>query len=292
MIAHVSELTAARVVIGFALIESLRRRVVVIVAALTALFLALYGVGVAVAFDAIGNERLIGSELIDEQALVGSTIFGLAMFGTLFLGAVLAVFLTIGVGRGAAETGLLQPLVVRPLGRGTMLVARWAGAGAAAGAYVLVVYAAALLLTRAFGDWTPDHQILPGLALALGVVVLAALSTLASVFMSSTAQGVAVFMIFGGGLVAGLLGQIGDAIASRTLERIADVASYALPFEALYQQGLYLLTSEHFGITETIVQLGPFGGAQQAGGLLPLYVIAYVAVVMALAVTAFGRRDL
>ena len=47
------------------------------------------------------------------------------MFATLFLGAVLAVFLTIGVVRGDAETGLLQPLVVRPLGRATMLVARW-----------------------------------------------------------------------------------------------------------------------------------------------------------------------
>ena len=56
--------------------------------------------------------------LVDEQELVGSTLFGLAMFATLFLGAVLAIFLTIGVVRGDAETGLLQPLVVRPLGRG------------------------------------------------------------------------------------------------------------------------------------------------------------------------------
>ena len=39
------------------------------------------------------------------------------MFGTLFLGAVLAVFLTLSVVRGDAERGLLQPLVVRPLGR-------------------------------------------------------------------------------------------------------------------------------------------------------------------------------
>ena len=55
------------------------------------------------------------------------------MFATLFLGAVLAVFLTLGVVRGDAESGLLQPIVVRPIGRTTMLVARFAGAAAALG---------------------------------------------------------------------------------------------------------------------------------------------------------------
>ena len=42
-------------------------------------------------------------------------MFGLAMFSTLFLGVVLAVFLTLGAVRGDAERGLLQPLVVRPV---------------------------------------------------------------------------------------------------------------------------------------------------------------------------------
>ena len=48
-------------------------------------------------------------------------MFGLATFGTLFLGTVLAIFLTLGVVCGDAERGLLQPLVVRPLGRTTLL---------------------------------------------------------------------------------------------------------------------------------------------------------------------------
>ena len=40
------------------------------------------------------------------------------MFATLFLGAILAVFLTFSAVRGDAERGLLQPLLVRPLPRG------------------------------------------------------------------------------------------------------------------------------------------------------------------------------
>ena len=109
---------------------------------------------------------------------------------------------------------------------------------------------------------------------------------LASVFMTSTAQGIAVFMIFGAGLVAGLLGQIGNALDSENLIEIAEIAIWALPFEALYQHGLYVLSSDQDGITETLVQLGPFGGAQQAAAGLALWSVVYTAAV----VGAGGRR--
>jgi ABC-type transport system involved in multi-copper enzyme maturation permease subunit len=283
---------AARAIVGFAFAESLRRRVFTVVAVLTLAFLLLYGIGVKIAFDQISERAFVGGDLVDDQELVGSTVFGLAMFATLFLGAVLAVFLTIGVVRGDAETGLLQPLVVRPVGRATMLIARWVGAAAAAGIYTLLVYAIALLLTVGLGDWTPDHAVVPGLLLASSSVVIAALSVLASVFMTSTAQGITVFMVFGAGLVAGLLGQIGDAIDSSTLSDVSRVISYALPFEALYQQGLYLLTADQTGLTGTVVQLGPFGGGQEAGLGLGFWTVAYCAGIIALAVAGFRRRDL
>ena len=58
----------------------------------------------------------------------------------------------------------------------------------------------------------------PGLGLAAGVVVIAAVALLGSVYLSATANGIAVFMVFGAGLVAGLLGEIGEALSSDGLE--------------------------------------------------------------------------
>ena len=287
-----SALDGARAIVGFAFAESLRRRVFLVVGALTVAFWVLYGLGTAFAFNEISDGRLRGGELVDEQILVGSTLLGLAMFATLFLGAVLAIFLTIGVVRGDADTGLLQPLVVRPLGRPTMLIARWAGASLTAALYVLVVYAVALAITLAFADWTPDHAVAPGLLLALAVAIVAAVSVLVSVFLASTAQGIAVFMFFGAGLVIGLLGQIGEGIDSERLMSIADAAVYLVPFEALYQHGLHLLTSEQTGLTGTVVELGPFGGAQEAGPGAFAFAVIYTAVVVAIAVRGFMRRDL
>ena len=283
-------MSSALIVARYALREAVRRRVILVVVLLTVCFLALYALGCAVTFhevDSLGT----GSQF-DERVLTGSTLLGLAMFTTLFLGAVLAVFLTLGAVRGDAERGLLQPLVVRPVGRTSLLLGRFAGAAAVCALYVAVMYLAAVLITGITGDWWPDRGVGAGIGLVVAVVVIAAISLLGSIFLSSTANGIAVFMLFGAGLAAGLLGQIGDALAVQTLEDVATVSSWLLPFEALYQAGLHGLTADTSGITGVIVQLGPFGGAQEAGSGLWVWTVVYLALVGAAARAAFARRDL
>ena len=61
------------------------------------------------------------------------------------------------------------------------------------------------------------------------MAILAALSLAGSVVLASTANGIAVFMLFGAGLTAGLLGQIAEAIGSDTLDDVATVTTWALP---------------------------------------------------------------
>jgi ABC-type transport system involved in multi-copper enzyme maturation permease subunit len=285
--------TGAGVVIGYAIQESVRRRVFAVVVLLTAGFLALYALGVHQAFKDV-QSFTEGSEIdIDSTTLAGATLFGLSMFATLFLGAVLAVFLTLNVVRGDAERGLLQPLVVRPVGRATLLFARFAAAAAVCAVYVWLVFTSCLLITHQLsGGWWPDRLVSPALALGAAVVVLVALSLLGSALFSGTANGIAIFMLFGAGLVAGLLGQIGEALDSHTLERVARISSWALPFEALYQDGLNAISSESFGLTRVALQLGPFGGAQAGGATLWLYSLAYLGAVLAVALFAFDRRDL
>ncbi len=279
------------IVIGYALKESVRRRVFLVVLVLTAAFLGLYALGAKEAFDAV-ESRYGGLVPVDERELTGATMFGLSMFATLFLGAVLAAFLTLSTVRGDAERGLLQPLVVRPIGRTTLLVGRFAAAAAVCAVYVVLVYAATLLITWQIGDWTPDRIASPALQLAAATAVIAALSLLGSVFLSATANGIAVFMVFGAGLVAGLLGQIGEVLDSETLENVAQAASWMLPFEALYQDALAAITADAGGLTRVAVNLGPFGGAQAAGLLLWPWTLAYVALVGGASLLAFARKDL
>jgi Cu-processing system permease protein len=286
------ELRGALIVARFSLRESLRRRVFVVVGLLTVLFLALYGLATWQAFES-ADEFDAGSDVgVDAETVVGATLAGLAMFAILFLGTILAVFLTLGAVRGDAERGLLQPLLVRPLPRRTLLLGRWLGATAVCAPYVMLVALASFGLTAALGDWWPDRTVTPLLALALGVAIIAALSLAGSIALASTANGIAVFMLFGAGLTAGLLGQIAEAIGSDSLGNIASIATWALPFEALYQAGLAELTVDTVGFARLAIDLGPFGGAQSGGLDLWVFSLAYLVAVGAAAVAAFARRDL
>ena len=71
----------------------------------------------------------------------------------------------------------------------------------------------------------------------LGSVVLSGLRT-ASPSSCSSARA-----------VAGLLGSIGHALNSHAIKHASTIASWALPFEALYQDGLRMITENTFGLT-------------------------------------------
>lgn len=282
----------ALTIAGHALREAVRRRVLLVVALLTAGFLALYALAAHEVFDSLQRTRRGGFVQIDDHALAGGTLLGLAMFVALFLGVVLAIFLTLGAVRGDAERGLLQPLVVRPVGRTTLLVGRLVAAVAVCVPYVVIVFVAAAIITRVAGDFTPASLVVPAAGLGLGVACVVAVSLLGSTVLGTTANGIAMFMVFATGLAAGLLGQIGDALDVDALTTASSIISWIVPFEALYQNGLYALTSDIDGMTGVIVQLGPFGGANDVSAAIWPWAVAWSAVVMALAAVAFHRRDL
>jgi ABC-type transport system involved in multi-copper enzyme maturation permease subunit len=275
---------------GYALQEALRRRVFQVVLALTAVFITLYALGVWQVFRRVDQINPPGG--IQPRPFAGSFVFGLSMFATLFLGVVLGVFLTLGVVQGDAERGLLQPLLVRPVSRAALLAGRLAAGWAVCTAYVAVMYTSLLVITGLIGHWWPDRIALPAIELAAAVAVVVALSLLGSIVLSGTANGIAVFMFFGAGLVAGLLGSIGEALNSGTLKTASHVASWALPFEALYEDALHTITENTSGFASFVLRLGPFGGAHSAGPLLGPWIALYVVVLALLGLAGFARRDL
>ena len=183
------------VIARYAIQEAVRRRVFTVVLALTAAFVALYGLAVWQVFRKIGDIHPPGG--IEPKPFAGATIFGLSMFATHLPRRRARRLPDARSGAGDAERGLLQPLLVRPLGRTQLLLGRLLAAAAVCTVYVAGVYTALMLVTGLIGHWWPDRIVLPALELAVGVSIVAAISLLGSVFLSATANGIAVFMVFG-----------------------------------------------------------------------------------------------
>ena len=283
-------MTPTLIIARYALQESVRRRVFVVVLVLTLLFLGLFSVATVEAFNA--HAPFGGGGSFDPRAITAVTLVGLGVFASLFLATVLAVFLTLGAVRGDAERGLLQPLVVRPLGRREFLLGRFVGAGAVCIAYIVApLRRGGVDRPPGRGRW-PDHAIGPGVALAAAITILVAMSLLGSVFLSATANGIAMFMLYGAGLVSGLLASIGAALNAQTVLTIAHDISLALPFEGLYQAALHALGSNEAGLTRVLVNLGPFGSSHPNSAGFDIWAAFYLAVVGVLAATGFERGDL
>ena len=94
------------------------------------------------------------------------------------------------------------------------------------------------------------------------MAVIAALALGGSVVLSSTANGIAIFMLFGAGLTAGLLGQIAEALTSDTLEEVSRVAVLGAAVRGALPVRAERITADTFGFTRFAIDLGPFGGAQ------------------------------
>ena len=275
--------------------ESVRRRVFVVVFLLTVVFLALFILATIKAFAGpapfvLGSGNLIGPGQITSITTV--TLLGLGAFASLFLATVLAVFLTLGAVRGDAERGLLQPVVVRPLGRAELLLGRFVGALTVCAAYLTALYAGVVVVVHQAGGHWPDHVIGPGLALNAAITLIVAMSLLGSVFLSATANGIAMFMLYGAGLISGLLAAIAAALGAQTLQTIAHDMAIALPFEGLYQAALHALGSNQTGVSRVLVNLGPFGASHAGSISFDLWSAGYLAIVALTAVVAFERRDL
>src|SRR4029077_8841143 len=106
------------------------------------------------------------------------------------------------------------------------------------------------------------------------------------------ASGIRVSMLCGGGAGAGLLDSIGHALNSHTIKHASTIAAWALPFEALYQDGLRMITEKASGLTGFLLQLGPFGGAYVHGWPIRIWAAFYLVAVLAAAIAAFSRRNL
>ncbi|MEA2508260.1 MAG: type transport system permease protein [Actinomycetota bacterium] len=274
--------------------ECVRRRVFLVTPVATIGFLGLYAIGNHFAFSHIGGGTTTGfaGSLVDQRALAGSTLVGLGMFMTLFLASSLGIFLTFSTIRGDAEQGVLQPLVVRPVARWGVVVGRFVGASVICAAYAAFLYLGTVLITWVIGSWAPSPLLLPGIAMTAAVEVVIALSLLGSTMLTALPNGIAMFMLYGAGLLGGLLGQLGKVLSSPSLETTGRITSWALPYEALYQAGLNYLTAGATGLTRVVVRLGPLGGATSGGPLLGLWAVIYVVGVGLGCIALFGRRDL
>jgi len=138
------------------------------------------------------------------------------------------------------------------------------------------------------GDYLPPSPI-QGIALMIleGLVILT-LSILGGTRLTTLANGVVVFMLYGLAFIAGWIEQIGAFVRNHTMTNIGILISLIIPSEALWRRTAYLMQPP------TLRQLGfgPFATATAPSTAMVVYAVLYMLAALALAIRMFRKRDI
>lgn len=280
-------LVIARLVIR----EAARRRLLLALLLLTMLVIALTGWG----FSRIPTIQR-GAPLTDLQVkLIASQFLILTMFMFSFVLALSAVFVAAPAVSGEVESGIALALLSRPLGRAEYIMGKWLGLAALVVVYAGGAAAIELGVVNAVVAYVPPEPLaFIGFIVIEGVAIMT-FALLLSTRLSGMVGGVIALVLFGIGWIGGIVGGIGAAFDNATITHVGTVTKLVLPTDGLWRGAVFALEPQ--ALLATGAQAGPAIAANPfyASAALPLayeiYVVAWIAGILVLAVLSFEARE-
>jgi ABC-type transport system involved in multi-copper enzyme maturation permease subunit len=277
-----SWLAAVGTVAHLTFVEARRRRIVAAALVLGSAFVLLFGIGFYFILRETANERG------PDQLMGRSLPIVLALYAANFLVVMTSVLITIDTFAGEIGSGVIEAICTKPLGRSAVTLGKWLGCWVILTLYALLLCGGILLVARLLGGYASPHI---GRAIALILLEGTVLMTLAiagGTRLSTLANGVTIFGLYGLAFIGGWMDQLGTLARSETVRYLGIGASLLVPSESLWQLAAYYLQPP---ITRDL-HMGPFLAASVPSPAMVVWAFGYIVVVLALAVRSFQARDL
>lgn len=282
-------LTIAR----FTLQEAVSRRLILAGVLLSLIFLGLYALGFGFLYANVN--RAPSRDGTPFLPVFGSVLTVMGLYAVYFLSSFLALFLSVGAVSAEVDSGALHAVLAHPLRRAEFIVGRWLAYAGMLGAYVASMVALLLLVARLISGYEAPDLVRTAALMTLGALLLLTLSLLGSTRLSTLANGVVVFSLFGLAWMVGIIEFIGNAIANEAMVNLGITISLLVPSDAIWRGASYYVQSPIFlaTINTASSRIGiPFASTTPPTLSLVLWAGAYALVLLGLAVWSFRQRDL
>jgi ABC-2 type transport system ATP-binding protein len=265
------------------LAEARRRRILAAALLLGAAFVLLFGVG----FHFIARDiRAHGSPA--QQRFMMSFVVMAALYASNFLIVMTSVLVTVDTLAGEIGSGVIETLCTKPVPRFAVALGKWLGCWTILALYATLLCGGVLVVARLVGGYTPPNAARGLPLLLLEGTVLLTLALAGGTRLSTLANGVTVFGLYGLAFVGGWMEQIGTLASNATARYIGIGASLLVPSESLWQ-----LASHH--MQPAIVRdlgIGPFSPVSVPSPAMVGWAGGYVLLTLAVALRLFRTRDL
>jgi Cu-processing system permease protein len=280
----------------FTLREAISKRLVLSVVLLTLVFIVFYLLGV----------HFLEQRFLDRARDLGSSrtratpeeFISLLLVMGLYIANVLGVLMgglsSVGAVSTEIESGTIQTILPKPVRRLEFVIGRWLGFCALTVTYVIALSAALLLGVQWIGRYAPPDPVRAVALMSLGALTVVTVAVLGSTLLSTLANGITVALLYGLSWIGGLLETIGRATDTPLLITLSSISRILAPSDALWKGASYHLQPESLLQLSQIARGGgnPFVGNASVAPETLVWAVAYIVLILFLAVIAFNRRDL
>jgi len=266
--------------------EASRRWILWVALLLGVVFLVVYGIG----FNEIDKDitRQAGVQPLLEFNEIYNFLLMAGLYAVNFLTIMMAVLTSVDTLSGEISSGTIHTLVSKPLQRWEIVIGKWLGFAGMLLLYLLLMGGGVLATTYLLTGYAPPDP-LRGLALmAFNAVLLLSVSLLGGSFLSTLANGVLVFGLYGIAFIGGWIEQFGSLLNNQTAINIGVICSLIMPSEALWKRAAYEMQSP----VAAALGFSPFTTNSVPSPLMILYAGVFMFGALYLAIRQFSRRDL
>jgi ABC-type transport system involved in multi-copper enzyme maturation permease subunit len=266
--------------------EAARRWILWVALLLGILFLVVFALG----FHQIQKDNQVNSAnlaLLQRSEMYNfMTMAGL--YAVNFLTVMMGVLTSVDTISGEINSGTIHTLVSKPVRRWEIIFGKWLGFAIMLLGYLLFMAGGVIGAVRLLSGYSPPHA-LAGMALmGFNTLLVLSISFLGGASLSTLANGVMVFGLYGVAFLGGWIEQFGSLLRNQTAINIGIVCSLIMPSEALWRRAAYEMQSP------LVAALGfsPFTSNSTPSPIMLGYAGLYLLAALFLALRQFQRRDL
>ena len=265
--------------------EAARRKILIAAFLLGLAFLVIYGIGFYFVNSELGNT--VGRNPLENNE-VRNFLFMAGMYAVNFLVVIMAVLTSVVTISGEISSGTIQTLVSKPVQRWEIVLGKWLGFAAMLTLYLLFMAGGTTMLVYLISGYAPPNTGRSFFFLWLNAILLLSVSLMGGSVLSTLANGVLVFGLYGLAFIGGWIEHIGSIINNQTAINIGIVSSLIIPTEALWKRAAHEMSSP---LARTI-GFSPFSSPSVPSTLMVWYAVVYMLVALFLAIHFFRNKDL
>ena len=265
--------------------EAARRKILLAALVLGLLYLVIYGVGFYYVNQDVAKSQFSPGLL--ELNQIRNFLFMAGMYVVNFLTVAMAVLTSVDTLSGEIASGTIHTLVSKPLQRWQIVVGKWLGFVGMLSLYLLLMAGGTILVVYQISGYTAPN-LLRGLSMLwLNSILLLGVSLAGGAILSTLANGVLVFGLFGIAFVGGWIEQIGSFIQNQTAVNVGIISSLIIPSEALWKRAAFEMQSP----IVSALGFSPFTASSMPSTVMVFYGMIYAILALLLAIRLFARRD-